>query len=72
MQSVRQVVHSALLPGEPLPEGARRPAQLRLQRAALEDVRVRGVRPHDGGARGPLHPPQGLPPLQSGATQVLR
>ena len=59
MQPLREVVHPAVFAGEPLPEGARPDASVRLQGAPQQDVRVRGVWPHHRGAGEPLHPSQG-------------
>ena len=40
--------------------------------AHISDVRVRGLRAHDQGARGALRPPEGAAPLQPRPPQVLR
>lgn len=72
MQPLREVVHPAVFAGEPLPEGARPDASVRLQGAPQQDVRVRGVWPHHRGAGEPLHPSQGITPVQSSIDEVLR
>jgi len=57
--------------GESLPQSSRGGSPIRLQTTEIQDVRVRGLRAHHPGARGPLPSPQGEPSLLPGTSQVL-
>jgi len=72
VQFVREIVHSALFTGKPLPQSTRGGTPVRLQAKEVKDVRLRGLRAHNCRARNPLSPPEGQPSLLTGPPQVLR
>lgn len=57
VQPVRQGLHAALLAGVAHEEDPQRGAEVRLQGATQQAVRVRGVRPHGRGAGRAAGPP---------------
>lgn len=72
MQPVRQGLHAALLAGVPPQEDTRRAAEVRVQGAAGQAVRVRGVWLHVREPGGPRPAPEGAPPRQPAAAQDLQ